>query len=173
MITPRNPVRTAAQAAALTFLGQEQHRQHGDEQRARVVKRHSGRQRQACKCDVKAEIGHEHHKAAQNHLWRARREQGADAAVKMCESQQERDRGEAADQHRLIQRIAARNQLQDQVLHRKHRDSGDQVDDTERGGFVGHSGKLGGCAAPAVRFATWFDQNSGSLRWLRSRTKTG
>lgn len=109
MITPRKSVSTAIHDTALTFSA----RNSTDStvmNNGRVTPRWSAVANG--KGDVKAEIGPKHHQPAQRHFANARAEQGAQAAIKMREGQQERDRGPARDDHGLIQRIAARDQLQ-------------------------------------------------------------
>ena len=137
-------------AKARTFV-QGERREEGDEQRRREVERDRRGHRQPCEAEVIGGIGDEHDHAAPQHPAQAGGDKGAEPAVAVHEDQQQGRGDEGAQRHRLGQRVAAAEQLQDHVLAREDGDADAQKQDAARVGAGrgrgggGHAGGLRRC----------------------------
>jgi hypothetical protein len=107
----------------------------GDEKRRGEEQRHRVRHRHGRKAKVIGGVGHEVQEAPRQHPAPVRRGDRGQAPVKPeHDDQQQRNGGQAADDHRLIQRIVAGQELQDHVLQGKDCDPYDKGKYSATGG---------------------------------------
>lgn len=151
---PRHERGPAAKAHPLIQHGDGQ---DGDEQRRREIKRHRRGKGQCRKGKVIGGIGNEHRQPAQDHPPQSRCDQRAQTAIRPHQKKKEGKGRKAAEHHRLMQGVVARQPFEDEVLQRKDGDPADKIGDTAccvrgRGGGEGGAGHATwGCRKGRVR----------------------